>query len=248
MPAFLSVIRPPFRHTLTGAKQRQMDSKTEGLDSLAQAPLLPYTFWEGPGLVRPRGQGCRKGAPSEEGAQPGWEEGPPGQSLKGVVSVFEHENGVIDLQGWAQLDTHDLHNVRLCQQKEGLAVNHLRGREREEEERVGRGERWVWGGEKGHVAGGKGQRGRGKEKGQGREKGEKEDSHGDGEGKQDSLAPVSDTEFLFLLTALCQHLYWKIFSEALIDSSFEKPAAAVQLWGFVLSKNVELPVWKLLGT
>lgn len=104
-----------------------MDSRTEGLDSLAQAPLLPYTFWEGPGLVRPRGQGCRKGAPSEEGARPGWEEGPPGQSLKGVVSVFEHENGVIDLQGWAQLDTHDLHNVRLCQQKEGLAVNHLRG-------------------------------------------------------------------------------------------------------------------------
>lgn len=48
-----------------------------------------------------------------------------GASLKSLVCALEHEDGVGDLEGGAQLDAHDLHNVGLSQQQEGLAVNHL---------------------------------------------------------------------------------------------------------------------------
>ena len=47
-------------------------------------------------------------------------------SLEPLVGALEHEDGVGDLEGGAELDAHDLHDVRLGQQEEGLAVNHLR--------------------------------------------------------------------------------------------------------------------------
>lgn len=53
-----------------------------------------------------------------------------GASLQSFVCAFEHENGVGDLEGGSQFDAHDLHDVGLGQQQEGLAVNHLRTRER----------------------------------------------------------------------------------------------------------------------
>lgn len=46
-------------------------------------------------------------------------------SLESLVCALEHEDGVGDLEGGAQLDAHDLHNVGLSQQQEGLAVDHL---------------------------------------------------------------------------------------------------------------------------
>lgn len=46
-------------------------------------------------------------------------------SLESLVCALEHEDGVGDLEGGAQLDAHDLHYVGLSQQQEGLAVNHL---------------------------------------------------------------------------------------------------------------------------
>lgn len=52
-----------------------------------------------------------------------------GGSLEYLVCALEHENGIGDLEGGAKLDAHDLHNVGLGQQQEGLPVNHL-GRRR----------------------------------------------------------------------------------------------------------------------
>lgn len=46
-------------------------------------------------------------------------------SLESLVCALEHENGVGDLEGRSELDAHDLHNVGLGQQQEGLAVDHL---------------------------------------------------------------------------------------------------------------------------
>lgn len=46
-------------------------------------------------------------------------------SLEPLVCALEHENGVGDLEGGAELDAHDLHNVGLGQQQEGLPVDHL---------------------------------------------------------------------------------------------------------------------------
>lgn len=46
-------------------------------------------------------------------------------SLESLVCALEHEDGIGDLEGGAQLDAHDLHYVGLSQQQEGLAVNHL---------------------------------------------------------------------------------------------------------------------------
>lgn len=46
-------------------------------------------------------------------------------SLQSLVCAFEHEDGVGDLEGGSQLDAHDLHDVGLGQQQEGLAVDHL---------------------------------------------------------------------------------------------------------------------------
>lgn len=46
-------------------------------------------------------------------------------SLEALVCALEHEDGVGDLEGGAQLDAHDLHNVGLSQQQERLAVDHL---------------------------------------------------------------------------------------------------------------------------
>ena len=58
-----------------------------------------------------------------------WQPDGPGQvragSLEYFVCALEHENGVGDLKGGAQLDAHYLHNVGLGQQQEGLPVNHL---------------------------------------------------------------------------------------------------------------------------
>lgn len=48
-----------------------------------------------------------------------------GGSLEPLVCALEHEDSVGDLEGRAQLYAHDLHNVGLGQQKEGLPVNHL---------------------------------------------------------------------------------------------------------------------------
>ena len=47
-------------------------------------------------------------------------------SLESLVCALEHEDGVGDFEGGSELDAHDLHNVGLCQQQEGLPVNHLR--------------------------------------------------------------------------------------------------------------------------
>ena len=72
----------------------------------------------------------------------------------------------------------------------------------------------------------------------------KKDGNGDGEGNQDSLAPTVHIELLFhfLLTGLCQRLYWKTLPGALTNSSFENSAAAIQLWDIVLNSNVKLLV------
>lgn len=48
-----------------------------------------------------------------------------GASLESLVCALEHEDGVGDLEGGSQLDAHDLHDVSLSQQQEGLPVNHL---------------------------------------------------------------------------------------------------------------------------
>lgn len=48
-----------------------------------------------------------------------------GGSLQSLVCAFKHEDGVGDLEGGSQLDAHDLHDVGLSQQQEGLAVDHL---------------------------------------------------------------------------------------------------------------------------
>lgn len=53
-----------------------------------------------------------------------------GRSLESLICAFEHENGIGDLEGGSQLDAHDLHDVGLGQQQEGLAVNHLATQER----------------------------------------------------------------------------------------------------------------------
>lgn len=53
-----------------------------------------------------------------------------GVSLQSLVCAFKHENGVGDLEGGSQLDAHDLHDVGLGQQQEGLTVNHLTTQER----------------------------------------------------------------------------------------------------------------------
>lgn len=50
---------------------------------------------------------------------------PAPQSLESLVCALEHEDGVGDLEGGAELDAHDLHNVGLGEQQEGLPVNHL---------------------------------------------------------------------------------------------------------------------------
>lgn len=51
-------------------------------------------------------------------------------SLESLVCALEHEDGVGDFEGGSKLDAHDLHNVGLCQQQEGLPVNHLQIRNR----------------------------------------------------------------------------------------------------------------------
>lgn len=56
-----------------------------------------------------------------------WPEAPgeQGGSLESLVCALEHEDGIGDLEGRAELDAHDLHNVGLGEQQEGLTVNHL---------------------------------------------------------------------------------------------------------------------------
>lgn len=71
------------------------------------------------GRKRRRGGGCRPPArhvKRSDGTR---------ASLESLVCALEHEDGVGDLEGGAQLDAHDLHDVGLSQQQEGLAVNHL---------------------------------------------------------------------------------------------------------------------------
>lgn len=46
-------------------------------------------------------------------------------SLESLVCALEHENGVGDLEGGSELDAHDLHNVGLGEQQEGLPIDHL---------------------------------------------------------------------------------------------------------------------------
>lgn len=46
-------------------------------------------------------------------------------SLQALVCALKHKDGVGDLQSGAQFDAHDLHNVGLSQQQEGLTVDHL---------------------------------------------------------------------------------------------------------------------------
>lgn len=45
-----------------------------------------------------------------------------------VFGVLEHQDGVVDLEGWAELHAHDLHNVPLGQEQEGFAIDLLAGR------------------------------------------------------------------------------------------------------------------------
>lgn len=44
-----------------------------------------------------------------------------------VLGVLEHQDGVVDLEGRAQLHAHDLHDVSLGQEQEGLAIDLLAG-------------------------------------------------------------------------------------------------------------------------
>lgn len=62
-------------------------------------------------------------------------------SLESLVCALEHENGVGDLEGGSELDAHDLHNVGLGEQQEGLPINHLTTQTHKggEEEGVGQG-------------------------------------------------------------------------------------------------------------
>lgn len=60
-------------------------------------------------------------------------------SLESLVCALEHENGVGDLEGGSELDAHDLHNVGLGEQQEGLPINHLPTQTHKGEEVVGQG-------------------------------------------------------------------------------------------------------------
>jgi len=50
------------------------------------------------------------------------------KSLQGVISVLEHEDGIVDLKCRAELDAHNLDDVSLRQQEERLTVDHLERR------------------------------------------------------------------------------------------------------------------------
>lgn len=61
------------------------------------------------------------GSTSDEGGSRRGQE----KSLQGVISVLEHEDGIVDLERRAQLDAHNLDDVSLRQQEERLAIDHL---------------------------------------------------------------------------------------------------------------------------
>ena len=64
-------------------------------------------------------------------------------SLESLVCALEHENGIGDLEGGAKFDAHDLHNVGLGEQQEGLPVNHLKRRRRNSGDVSGHTHEWV---------------------------------------------------------------------------------------------------------
>lgn len=43
--------------------------------------------------------------------------------LASLPEAPEHQDGVVNLQRWAQLDLHHLHNVCLREEQEGFAVD-----------------------------------------------------------------------------------------------------------------------------